>query len=184
MRNWRRHRLFHLVGQRHARCPPSRSRPIIQSLPGTLTLADTICKMTEFAGGSTPSSDLSAAIHVDKRLRKNVDPYLDQLAAASRSRRIRPGDDDHRHRQSRGPGQRFLHALEKSVKNSPSPARILVHSRFPPLERRSPFEAIKRPGEKIIIATQAIEAGVDISCTHAHHGTRAVVLARPAVWPL
>jgi CRISPR-associated endonuclease/helicase Cas3 len=40
---------------------------------------------------------------------------------------------------------------------------VLVHSRFRPLEREPLSTRIKESGEKIIIATQAIEAGVDIS---------------------
>src|SRR6201999_2234728 len=38
-----------------------------------------------------------------------------------------------------------------------------IHSRFRLLEREKLSVKIKEPGEKIIIATQAIEAGVDIS---------------------
>ncbi len=43
------------------------------------------------------------------------------------------------------------------------PRLVLVHSRFRPMERENLSSKIKEPGEKIIVATQAIEAGVDIS---------------------
>ena len=54
-------------------------------------------------------------------------------------------------------------ALDKLAKKQALPARVLVHSRFRPMEREALSARIKEPGEKIIIATQAIEAGVDIS---------------------
>lgn len=54
-------------------------------------------------------------------------------------------------------------ALDKLAKNKNAPARVLVHSRFRPMERETLSVRIREPGEKIIIATQAIEAGVDIS---------------------
>jgi CRISPR-associated endonuclease/helicase Cas3 len=54
-------------------------------------------------------------------------------------------------------------ALDKLAKKQTLPVRLLVHSRFRPLERDPLSKEIKKAGEKIIIATQAIEAGVDIS---------------------
>src|SRR5690606_15419269 len=54
-------------------------------------------------------------------------------------------------------------ALDKLAKKQALPERVLVHSRFRPMEREPLSARIKEPGEKIIIATQAIEAGVDIS---------------------
>jgi len=54
-------------------------------------------------------------------------------------------------------------ALEKLAKKHTLPDRVLIHSRFRPMERDFLSKRIKEPGEKIIIATQAIEAGVDIS---------------------
>jgi CRISPR-associated endonuclease/helicase Cas3 len=54
-------------------------------------------------------------------------------------------------------------ALDKLAKKQSLPERVLVHSRFRPMERENLSLRIKEPGEKIIIATQAIEAGVDIS---------------------
>jgi CRISPR-associated endonuclease/helicase Cas3 len=53
--------------------------------------------------------------------------------------------------------------LEKRAKKENLPERILIHSRFRPMERENLSAKIKESGEKIIIATQAIEAGVDIS---------------------
>jgi CRISPR-associated endonuclease/helicase Cas3 len=54
-------------------------------------------------------------------------------------------------------------ALDKLAKKQELSDRVLVHSRFRPMEREPLSLRIKAPGEKIIIATQAIEAGVDIS---------------------
>lgn len=54
-------------------------------------------------------------------------------------------------------------ALDKLAKKQALPPRVLVHSRFRPMEREPLSARIREPGEKIIIATQAIEAGVDIS---------------------
>lgn len=53
--------------------------------------------------------------------------------------------------------------LERLAKKQPVPPRLLVHSRFRPMERETLSEAVKAPGEEILVATQAIEAGVDIS---------------------
>ena len=53
--------------------------------------------------------------------------------------------------------------LEKNAKKQNLPERVLVHSRFRQMEREKLSARIKEPGEKIVIATQAIEAGVDIS---------------------
>lgn len=53
--------------------------------------------------------------------------------------------------------------LEKLAKKRSLPPRVLVHSRFRLLEREALSGRIKTPDEKIIVATQAIEAGVDIS---------------------
>lgn len=54
-------------------------------------------------------------------------------------------------------------ALDKLAKKQTIPPRLLVHSRFRPMEREPLSAHIKEAGEKIIIATQAIEAGVDLS---------------------
>jgi len=93
---------------------------------------------------------------------KVADPYLELLAAAVIERhqadtttivilnRVDRAKD-------------LFTALEKIAKKQPIPHRMLVHSRFRPMERDTLSRQIKEPGEKIIIATQAIEAGVDIS---------------------
>lgn len=54
-------------------------------------------------------------------------------------------------------------ALDKLAKKQPVPPRLLVHSRFRPMEREAISKAVKASGEKILVATQAVEAGVDIS---------------------
>jgi CRISPR-associated endonuclease/helicase Cas3 len=55
--------------------------------------------------------------------------------------------------------------LEKLRKKADSPALLLIHSRFRPYERVRLNETLqnKEPGDRIIVATQVIEAGVDIS---------------------
>ncbi len=55
--------------------------------------------------------------------------------------------------------------LEKLRKKSETPALLLVHSRFRPHERGPLNKALqsKEPGDRIIVATQVVEAGVDIS---------------------
>src|SRR5205814_3806992 len=53
--------------------------------------------------------------------------------------------------------------LEKAAKTQILPERVLIHSRFRPMEREKLSAKIREPGEKIVVATQAIEAGVDIS---------------------
>jgi CRISPR-associated endonuclease/helicase Cas3 len=53
--------------------------------------------------------------------------------------------------------------LGRRGKKEEIPECVLIHSRFRPMEREKLSAKIKESGEKIIIATQAIEAGVDIS---------------------
>jgi CRISPR-associated endonuclease/helicase Cas3 len=59
--------------------------------------------------------------------------------------------------------QELFAALESLAKKNSLPERILVHSRFRPMEREKLSVRIKGSNEKIIIATQAIEAGVDLT---------------------
>ncbi|MFA6960864.1 MAG: CRISPR-associated endonuclease Cas3'' [Opitutaceae bacterium] len=93
---------------------------------------------------------------------KVVDPYIDQLAAAVVARHQK--DTTTIVILNRVDRAKDLYAaLDKLAKKSPLPPRLLVHSRFRPLERAPLSKQIKEPGTKIIIATQAIEAGVDIS---------------------
>lgn len=56
-------------------------------------------------------------------------------------------------------------ALTKLRKKSTTPELLLVHSRFRPEERTKLNEKLqcRSPGDRILIATQVVEAGVDIS---------------------
>lgn len=119
------------------------------------------------------NAEVARRIHAMKRLSalpftltsdsaKVVDPYVDQLAATVIARH-QPGSTTIiiLNRVDRAKG--LYSALEKIDKKQALPRRLLVHSRFRPMERDVLSREIKEPGEKIIIATQAIEAGVDIS---------------------
>jgi CRISPR-associated endonuclease/helicase Cas3 len=55
--------------------------------------------------------------------------------------------------------------LDKLRKKSESPALLLIHSRFRPKERAKLNEELqnKQTGDRIVVATQVVEAGVDIS---------------------
>jgi CRISPR-associated endonuclease/helicase Cas3 len=55
--------------------------------------------------------------------------------------------------------------LEKLRRKAESPALLLVHSRFRPQEREQLNTALqnKSPGDRILVATQVVEAGVDVS---------------------
>lgn len=93
---------------------------------------------------------------------KALEPYLEALAAVILERH-KAGTTTiailNRVNRARG----LFAGLEKLAKKRPLPELVLVHSRFRPLEREKLAAAIKAPGEKIIVATQAIEAGMDIS---------------------
>lgn len=137
--------------------------PDHRTLPATLALDEADFK----------NDEVSRRISAVKRLAplpftlvsdtsKSVDPYIAQLADAVLAR----------HQQdtttivilNRVDRAKDLYAaLDKRSKKQALPSRLLVHSRFRPLERDPLSKQIKDPGEKIIIATQAIEAGVDIS---------------------
>ena len=58
-------------------------------------------------------------------------------------------------------------AVHKALENKDSPARLaLIHSRFRPKDRKEQMDKLPEPGEEkdsIVVATQAIEAGVDLS---------------------
>jgi CRISPR-associated endonuclease/helicase Cas3 len=55
--------------------------------------------------------------------------------------------------------------LEKLRKRSKSPRLVLVHSRFRPREREELNRQLTQTAvDRIIVATQVVEAGVDISC--------------------
>lgn len=54
--------------------------------------------------------------------------------------------------------------LQKLRKKSPTPSLLLIHSRFRPVERQQLSEALQKLEiDRIIVATQVVEAGVDIS---------------------
>ena len=58
-------------------------------------------------------------------------------------------------------------AVHKALKKKDSPARLaLIHSRFRSKDRKAQMDKLPEPGEEkdlIVVATQAIEAGVDLS---------------------
>jgi CRISPR-associated endonuclease/helicase Cas3 len=137
--------------------------PNHRTLPATLALG-----ADDFA-----TSEVLRRVNATKRLTclpltlsadsaKAVDTYLVKLAAAV--------IENHRagsitivilNRVNRA--RDLFDLLVRIAKKHALPDRLLVHSRFRPLEREPLSAAIKTAGEKIIIATQAIEAGVDIS---------------------
>ncbi|HEY5891836.1 MAG TPA: CRISPR-associated endonuclease Cas3'' [Chthoniobacterales bacterium] len=93
---------------------------------------------------------------------KVVGPYVEQLAAAVVDRH-QPGSTTIIILNRVDRAQDLYSALEKIGRKQILSRLMLVHSRFRPMERDLLSGQIKEPDEKIIIATQAIEAGVDIS---------------------
>lgn len=93
---------------------------------------------------------------------KAVDPYIGELTTAVLARH-QTGTTTIVILNRVDRAKDLFAALDKLAKKHALPPRLLVHSRFRPLERDPLSKQIKQPGEKIIIATQAIEAGVDIS---------------------
>ncbi|HEY9249754.1 MAG TPA: CRISPR-associated endonuclease Cas3'', partial [Rariglobus sp.] len=93
---------------------------------------------------------------------KLVDPYIDALAAAVVEKH-QPATTTLVILNRVDRAKDLCAALDKLAKKQAMPERVLVHSRFRPMEREPLSTRIKEPGEKIIISTQAIEAGVDIS---------------------
>jgi len=93
---------------------------------------------------------------------KAADPYLEQLAIEVIARH-QPETTTIVILNRVDRAKDLFTALEKIAKKESLPRRILVHSRFRPLERDPLSRHIKQSGEKIIVATQAIEAGIDIS---------------------
>ncbi|HWL15953.1 MAG TPA: DEAD/DEAH box helicase, partial [Opitutus sp.] len=132
-------------------------------LPPTLTLDET----------DRASAEVVVRIQSIKRLAplplsltadssKLVTPYIDALAAAV-AEKHKAGTTTLVILNRVDRAKDLCAALDKLAKKQAVPERVLVHSRFRPLEREPLSVRIKDPGEKIIIATQAIEAGVDIS---------------------
>ena len=133
------------------------------AIPATLALDDADLK----------NSEVARRIHSVKRLAplpltlasdsaKFVDPYIDQLAPLVLERHHAGATTIViLNRVDRAKG--LYAAFDKLARKQSLPPRLLVHSRFRPMERDPLSHAIKQSGEKIIIATQVIEAGVDIS---------------------
>ncbi len=123
--------------------------------------------------GDLSDAEVARRIHAVKRLSalpltltsdsaKATDPFAEQLVAAVIKRH--QADSTTIVILNRVDWAKDLYsALEKITRKQPLPRRILVHSRFRPMERDALSQQIKEQGEKIIIASQAIEAGVDIS---------------------
>ncbi len=133
------------------------------TLPATHSLGD----------DDSRDEGVSARIHAVKRLTalpltlsasaaKVADPHLEQLATAVLERH-QPGTTTIVILNTVDRAIGLTAAMAKLAKTRELPPRLLVHSRFRGMEREVLTEAIKSPGEKILIATQAIEAGVDIS---------------------
>ncbi|MCI0724759.1 MAG: CRISPR-associated helicase Cas3' [Acidobacteria bacterium] len=74
-----------------------------------------------------------------------------------------------------GRAQAMFEALRSRIgKRDPKPELILLHSRFFKNDRKAKEEKLKKlfgedsRGNAILIATQVVEAGLDISCEHVH----------------
>jgi len=70
--------------------------------------------------------------------------------------------------------QKLFAALQKAGAEKERPL-VLIHSRFRPVDRAEKMEALKTSENAIVVATQAIEAGVDISS--------AAMVTELAPWP-
>ena len=137
--------------------------PDHHTIPERLRLSDEDLQTPGVRGRVAAVKRLSAfPIFLASDSAKIVDPYLDQLAAAVIDRH-QPETTTIVILNRVNRAQGLISALEKIAKKQTLPRRILIHSRFRPLERDALSQQIKEPGEKIIVATQAIEAGVDIS---------------------
>jgi len=89
-------------------------------------------------------------------------PYVEQLAVAVADRH-QPDSTTIVILNRVDRARDLFSALEKLTKKRELPPRMLVHSRFRQMERSKLSRQLKEPGAKIVVATQAIEAGVDIS---------------------
>jgi CRISPR-associated endonuclease/helicase Cas3 len=133
------------------------------SLPATLALGLDDLKNDDVTQRIAATKRLAALpFTLTSDSAKIVEPYIEQLAAEVLARH-QAGTTTIVILNRVGRAKDLYAALDNLVKKSPLPPRLLVHSRFRPLERAPLSKQIKAPGEKIIIATQAIEAGVDIS---------------------
>jgi CRISPR-associated endonuclease/helicase Cas3 len=102
------------------------------------------------------------AVRLAEDSSKTVDPYVQSLA----------GEVCQKHQASTltlvilnrvDRARKLFMAIEKNSKGKALPEQVLIHSRFRPIEREELAEKLNNIGEKIIVATQAVEAGVDIS---------------------
>ncbi|MGC9036200.1 MAG: type I-G CRISPR-associated helicase/endonuclease Cas3g [Verrucomicrobiia bacterium] len=101
-----------------------------------------------------------AAIWLGSEDRKSFDKYIKELADFVYEKRARGGMTlVIVNRVARA--QALYSALKKKIDNSTQIS--LIHSRFRPMDRKLNEEALKGKGERIIVATQAVEAGVDCS---------------------
>lgn len=129
----------------------------------TLALGDDDRKNSEVARRIVATKRLSPLpFTLTNDSTKIVESYIEKLAA-SVVEKHQPGSTTIVILNRVNRAKELFTALEKAAKKQTLPERILIHSRFRPMEREKLSGKIKEPGEKIIIATQAIEAGVDIS---------------------
>jgi CRISPR-associated endonuclease/helicase Cas3 len=129
----------------------------------TLALGDDDRKNSEVARRIAATKRLSPLpFTLTNDSTKIVESYIEKLAA-SIIEKHQPGSTTIVILNRVNRAKELFTALEKAAKKQTLPERILIHSRFRPMEREKLSGKIKEPGEKIIIATQAIEAGVDIS---------------------
>jgi CRISPR-associated endonuclease/helicase Cas3 len=137
--------------------------PDHSTLPATLALGPADLAATEVlqrVNATKRLSRLPPTLTADSA--KAVDPYIEKLASTVIEKH-RPGSTTIVILNRVNRARDLFEILGKAAKKRALPECLLVHSRFRPLEREPLSAAIKAPGEKIIVATQAIEAGVDIS---------------------
>lgn len=137
--------------------------PDHRTLPATLALGDDDFAAPEVlrrVNATKRLARLPFALSADSA--KAVDPYLEKLATTVIEKH-RPGSTTIVILNRVNRARDLFDLLGKAAKKHALPERLLVHSRFRPMEREPLSSAIKTNNEKIIVATQAIEAGVDIS---------------------
>jgi CRISPR-associated endonuclease/helicase Cas3 len=139
------------------------STPDFSSIPNTIAL-DTI---------DTQNQSVADRVHAVKRLSqlpckliadsaKEKTPYLDQLASQVLEKH-QPGTLTLVILNRVDRACDLYINLQKLAKKASVPPLLLVHSRFRPMERVQLNKALRSGEERILIATQAVEAGVDIS---------------------
>lgn len=118
-------------------------------------------------GPDHDNSRVHAIVHARKALARH--PLALDRTSDKRHAKALADDIVARHRQRGGltlvivnrvaRAQELYEALRK---HSPGPLG-LVHSRFRPEDRRAHEDLLHAPGDRIVVATQAIEAGLDVS---------------------